>query len=523
MKQDHLFKTIPCDKFNLLSKGEVVELYKDEESLRLKLQKEVDRLKGLLDLSGENYFFLNEQTVNLKNKIFGKSSEKDPKKNKGSNNGKKLSKKKVQLPSERYPNIPVIEEYIPIENIPDCPCCSEKMKDSGMTEDSEVITTIPAKKLIIRQKRRKYKCGKCHGALKTAPNPPRITPGSSYSDEMMIDVALSKYCDLIPIERYAEIAARQGMMGLPPQSLIELTHKLATFLEGAYDKCKEEVLSQKVIHADESPHNMLEGDERSNWYLWGFSTKHACYFEIQGTRSGDIASEMLAKSACEYLVSDVFSGYKKAVRIANKLREKLELPLVKSVYCNAHARRKFKDAKGSFPEEVKFFIKCYGKIYHLEGLDDNEDIAQEVKGKLPLEVRRIWQRIYFKIMERKSLELMNSYSKKSTLGKALRYFYKNFKELTLFLKIEGLPIDNNPQERLFRSPAVGRKTWYGTHSKKGARTAAVLFTLVQSCKMNKVNPREYFKDLVRDLHLGKEVYSPHEYLEALESSEVHLA
>ena len=55
---------------------------------------------------------------------------------------------------------------------------------------------------------------------------------------------------------------------------------------------------------------------------------------------------------------------------------------------------------------------------------------------------------------------------------------------------------------------IGRKTWYGTHSKRGAETAAILFSLVESCKLNKINPREYFQGLVSDLHNGKAAYTP---------------
>ena len=72
-------------------------------------------------------------------------------------------------------------------------------------------------------------------------------------------------------------------------------------------------------------------------------------------------------------------------------------------------------------------------------------------------------------------------------------------------------IDNNAQERLLRSHAVGRKTWYGTHSERGAETAAVLFSIIETCKLNKVNPREYLKNLVQDLHNGKNPYTPSEY------------
>ncbi len=87
-----------------------------------------------------------------------------------------------------------------------------------------------------------------------------------------------------------------------------------------------EVSSAVVLHADETPHKMLEGDKKSNWYLWGFSTAESCYFEIHDTRSGDVASEFLKDAACKYLVSDVYSGYQKAVRESNENRVEAGCP-----------------------------------------------------------------------------------------------------------------------------------------------------------------------------------------------------
>lgn len=117
-------------------------------------------------------------------------------------------------------------------------------------------------------------------------------------------------------------------------------------------------------------------------------------------------------------------------------------------------------------------------------------------------------------MEKMGLKLRLNYSLKSSLVKAIDYFIKNFTELTYYLKSNDLPIDNNSQERLMRNPVIGRKTWYGTHSKQGAETNAILFSLVESCKLNKINPRDYFKDIVHAVHEKREVFTPHEYLEA---------
>ena len=373
------------------------------------------------------------------------------------------------------------------------------MKDSGLTEDSEYLTVIPRRYYVVQQKRIKYRCSTCQDQLITAPAIPRIKSGSSYSDEMVVDVALSKYCDLIPIERYVQMADRGGAPGIPANTLIQGTHNLADFLAPVYQKIKQEILTSKILHADETPHRMLEGDDKSNWYLWGFSTSTASYFENHDTRSGDVASSILNQASCDFLMTDVFSGYKKATNESNSYRRDNNLPEIKNIYCNAHARRKFIESESSFERESRFFIWCYQKIYRLEILKDFKE-------------RRKWQGLYFKAMERFALKIKSGYSSKSSLVKAIDYFIKNYNELTLFLKFADVPIDNNAQERLMRSPVIGRKTWYGTHSRRGAETNAVLFTLVESCKLNKINPREYFKDIVHAIHEKREVFTPSEYL-----------
>lgn len=498
MKQQHLFEAIPSDKYDLLSKEEVVQINKAYEDLIKQIIKRNNELENQI-LSGEQKeFLLGEQLIIIKNKLFGKSSEKS-KLEKNKKKDPKEARKRVLLPSERYPGLDIIEKTIELEIIPNCPCCSKQMKDSGLTEDSEYLTVIPKRYYVVKQKRVKYRCSSCQDGLVTTPAIPRIKSGSSYSDEMVVDVALTKYCDLVPVERYVQMAARGGVVGLPANSLIDTTHHFADFLNPVYQKIKEEIINSKIIHADETPHRMLEGDDKSNWYLWGFSTNSASYFEAHDTRSGDIASSFLNKSKCEYLVSDVFSGYKKAVSDSNTYREENSLPKIKNIYCNAHARRKFKDSEKNFEKEMELFLYCYRKIYYLEK-------------ELKLKNRRFWQRIFYNAMKKFALKIVNSYSTKSSIGKAINYFLNNFEELTYFLNFEDLPIDNNSQERLLRSPVVGRKTWYGTHSPRGAETNAVIFSLVESCKLNKVNPRDYFKDIVHAIHENRNIFTPNEYL-----------
>jgi transposase len=504
--QEELFSEVSVEKLSLLSKEELIEFFKLEQGLRIRLENDNRRLRALNEELKQKTLFVEEKYIHIKTKFFGRSSEKDPKKRKSKSSQEK--RRKVQLPSERYPDAPILERHVELATPPKCRCCSSPMRDSGMTEDSQFLTVIPAQFLVVLQRRHKYSCGKCYGDIQTAPAPPVITPGSSYSDEMKVDVALSKYCDLIPVERYASIAGRAGLEDLPAQSLIEATHQLADFVKPAYELSKTEVKKAEVVHADETPHRMLEGSDKQSWHLWGFSTKKAAFFEIHDTRSGDVPSDVLIESNCRYLMSDKYSGYGRAVREANQKRREMKapLPLIINIHCNAHARRNFKEIeKAAEPEqrpaELRFFTVLYKRIYNLE---------KKAQGKPPDKI--LWYRSrmipLYQAMKRRALDAVEGHSSKSKMRRALAYLLNSFEELTLFLVNPDLPIDNNPQERLMRNPVVGRKTWYGTHSERGAETAAILFTLVESCKLVGVNPREYFKQLVADLHLGRAAYIP---------------
>lgn len=382
------------------------------------------------------------------------------------------------------------------------------MLKSSMTEDSEHIEVIPRKFVIKRQSRTKYRCGTCHGSICTVPSPDRIYPKSQYSDNMIIDIALSKYCDLIPMERYSKMAERQGLPGLAPNSLIASTHKLADFMEPIYSQgLKREILALKCLHMDETTHKMLEGDEKKNWYLWGCSGQKTAYFEFRDTRSGKVASEILKSAAAIFLMSDAYSGYSRAVRETNKFRLENNLATLKAAFCHAHARRKFKDAEACF-DEAKFYLEEYKKIYALEKC--GKHLTDRIRRKIRKKIAKILHGMK-KLARHEKSKFPNS----GGIAIAINYFLNNWDGLILVGVEPELPLDNNHQERLLRSPVVGRKTWYGTHSKRGARTAAILFSIVESCKLNNVNPREYFPSMVKIMLAGKQWLTPAEYARSI--------
>ena len=277
MEQTNLGQITNSTKLENFSKEELITKYTLLEDELARVIKENYKLRDQQITDEQLKLILSEQMGELQSAMYGTSSEryKKPEKTKTPS----TLKPQIKRPSERYPNQTVREVLININPLPACGVCGSVMSDSGMTEDSEQLTVIPKKYEIVLQRRAKYRCT-CQGCVLTAPVPPRIIPGSSYSDEMIQDVCLSKYCDLIPMERYSAMAARGGVMDLPPHSLIELTHTFAGFTRGAYDLMKTQVMQARVLHADETPHRMLEGSGKKSWYLGVFQLQPFAFWNV---------------------------------------------------------------------------------------------------------------------------------------------------------------------------------------------------------------------------------------------------
>jgi len=507
VEQTNFPENSKSSKFDSFTKKELISRQEILEAELQRLVRENYELRQIQLSDDQLKLITAEQIASLNETLYGTSSEryKKPEQKKKTD---LPPKPRIKKPSERYPNIPVREVPITLSPIPDCNSCGKEMSDSGMTEDSEQLTVIPKKYEILKYMRSIYRCS-CQSCMMTAPVPAKIIEGSSYSNEMILDVALSKYCDLIPMERYAQMAARSGLMDLPPHSLIDLTHKFADFIKEVYRLIKIGILKARVLNADETPHKMLEGSDKKSWYLWGFSTPILCYLECHDTRSGDVASDILLNSLCEFLITDVYSGYGKALKTVNLVRALNNQPPIENGNCNAHSRRYFYKPRLKYTE-ADFYLDHYHEIYQLNDLS---------KGKSSEEILEIRSQMvpHFEAMKRQAIQEIPRYPNGNQYRKALHYFLGNYEGLTLFLTEPEVPIDNNAQERLLRSHVVGRKTWYGTHSERGAETAAILFSIVETCKLNGVNPREYFKQLVDDLLAKKTAYTPYDYKIQLKS------
>jgi transposase len=501
---DEQLETLSAKDLRALVKGErkILEYYKDIAERAVALNQELE--DKILCIEGV--------LVKIKTRFFGHKSERSPKKEPPAEPLKKEKirpVKKTRDLEERYPKAEVLDKEVRLEILPNCSCCNNAMAETGIFEKSQSITYIPGKYLITNILRMKYGCEKCHGDIKTTPQLPRIIPRSSYGDSFIMDLVLSKFCDLIPTERYCEMASRGGFAGLPANSLHEVIWRAGQFFQKVYELIRIETLDARILLGDETPHKMLEGTDKQ-WYLWGFFSSTSCFFEYHDSRSGDVAGDILSESSCEYFMSDAYSGYSKAIRETNELRTIAELAHIVVALCNAHARRYFVECKEE-NEDKDFFVKEYEAIYKVEKeikelLPVNKTLAAEKRGGL---------KSSFEAMKEKALNDLLRYPSKHAYYGACQYFLNNYEGLTTCLLDPEIPMDNNQSERGLRSHVVGRKTWYGTHSKDGAEAAAIHFSLVESCKLNKVNPREYYATTIEAIHYKKPLLTPSQYKKKL--------
>ena len=192
------------------------------------------------------------------------------------------------------------------------------------------------------------------------------------------------------------------------------------------------------------------------------------------------------------MVSDAYSGYGKSALLSG----------IFNSFCNAHARRKFIEAELNYPE-AKTGIEIYAELYSIE---------RDIKGLPPPEKLKVRSERSIPVLERlKSYLVQLNPLPKSALGTARDYALKHWVGLTEFSRHGHLPIDNNLAERGLRGPVLGRKNYYGNHSRRGAHTSQILYSIIESCKLCDVEPYAYLKSVVKTIHAEENPPTPAEY------------
>jgi transposase len=311
---------------------------------------------------------------------------------------------------------------------------------------------------------------------------------------LLAHVIVSKYCDHLPLYRQENISTRQGVF-LPRSTTCGWMASCADLLRPLYDLMVATVLLSRWLHTDDTTvknlgHDPDTTDKARLWVYLGDRQHPLNVFDFTINRKRDGPQQFL-KNYRGYLHADAFSGY-----------DGLYLPdpsngqtAILEVACNAHARRKFYDAKDSDALRAHYALAYYSQLYELEraARANNFDDAQRLQMRRDLAVPildkfHIW-------LEQQRLEVLP----KSPINEAIGYALNHWTALCRYTDAGYLAIDNNVAEREMKQIATGRKNWYFVGSANGGRTAAVLYSFSSTCHRLEMDPWAYLQDVLTRL------------------------
>ena len=373
--------------------------------------------------------------------------------------------------------------------------CGCQMKRVG--EDvAEKLDYAPGVFSVERHIRGKWACAKCE-TIQQAPVEAHVIDKGIPTTGLLAQVLVGKYADHLPLYRQEAIFGRAGL-AIPRSTLAQWVGTCGVRLQPLVDALKDEILSHRVLHADETPVAMLKpGDGKTHRaYLWAyapgaFEDIKAVVYDFCESRSGEHARRFLGhgtdKAWKGSLTCDDFSGYK--ALIASGVTE---------VGCLAHARRKFFDLHAANQSQIaEFVLQQFAKVY---------DIEREVKELGPEQRQTVRQQQTRPILDALH-EWMTLQRRQvpdgSATAKALDYSLRRWEALTRFMDDGQLPVDNNWIENQIRPIAIGRNNWLFAGSLRAGQRAAAVMSLIQSARMNGQDPHAYLKDVLTRLPTHK--------------------
>ena len=485
---------------------QVIEL--QQKHIRTLTEKLKELVAELAEARGDSTYqqmrlaALERQLAKLTKQVFGPSSEQRTTDapsgdDQGQGDGKK--KKRPGHGPTKQPKLPVIEVEHELDDADKmCPNCGGGLHEmEGQYEESDEIDVLPLRFVIKRHKRKKYACS-CGSCIETALGPDKLTPGGRYSVSFAIYVAISKYCDHLPLERQVRMMAREGLV-VTSQTLWDQIEQLAWLVESAMPRLHAHVLSHPVVGADETTWELMgkKPGQGKSWYVWVLRVDTAVYYAIREGRSFKTA-EALLKTFAGTLMCDGYVAY---------LSLSGAYPQVVLAHCWAHVRREFVEIEKSFPTQCGEVLDHIRALYLIEreceekgpeGDDDRRKLRQEKSRPIVDKIVEWFYRTLPKCLP------------ESGLHKAIGYMVHMWPGLVLFLDDPRVPLDNNGTERGARSPVVGRKNHYGSHSLRGTEVAATFYSLVESAKLNDLEPRFYLRVAARAGLHHDTVPLPHE-------------
>jgi len=367
-----------------------------------------------------------------------------------------------------------------------CSACGGSLKTLG--EDiTEELEYVPGRFVVNRIIRPRMACT-CCDAFCQSPLPSRPIEKGQPGPGLLAHVLVNKYADHLPLYRQSQIFDREGV-DLDRSTLADWVGKSTALLEPLADAIQRHVLSGAAIFADDTPINMLSpgAGKTKTARLWAYvrderpwrsGVPPAAFYRFSRDRKGEQPTEHL-KDYSGWMHADGYSGF----------NELYQSGRVREVACMAHIRRKFVDVFKSqglaIAEEA---IKRIAALYHIEkearGLSPEDRAAiRQTKAKPLLDELETWLGAQ-----------LPKVSGKSELAKAIRYAMTRIKKLRPYLDHGILELDNNSAERSMRGVAIGRKNWLFAGSEAGGKSAAIAYTLIETAKLNGVDPQGWLTD-----------------------------
>lgn len=432
-----------------------------------------------------------QRQLSVKNKLlFGVSSEK-----RGANNSTEARAPQTGHGPREQKSLP-IEEVVHELDAADKACVKcggalAEMKDQF--EESEEVEVVARRFVLLKHKRKKYRCG-CGEHVDTALGPMKLIAGGRYSTDFAIEVGVAKYLDHAPLERQVRTMGREGLV-VDSQTLWNQIEALARVLTPAHERLHQYVLSQPVIGADETHWPMLgtSDGENKRWQAWTVAASDAVCYRIQDSRSAEAGREVL-RAYGGVVMADGYSAYASLAKNGGRF----EL-----AHCWAHVRRKFIEVEpvASIAAEM---LDMIGELYAIEQSCPTGPPGDDLRRRLRDErSRAVVRRIQDWLQVTRALP-------QSGLGKAISYAGGMWPGLTRFLGDPRIPIDNNATERAMRGPVIGRKNHYGSKSRRGTEVAALFYSLLESAKLVEIDPREYLRRALAAGLRGEQIPLPHE-------------
>jgi transposase len=373
---------------------------------------------------------------------------------------------------------------------PKCDFCGGEEFRTIEEDISEVLEHIPETFKVIRYIRPRCACIKCDNIMQ-AYAPSKVIDKGNAGPGLLAHIVVNKYCNHLPAYRQSQIYEREGV-DLPRSTISGWLGGGAKLLEPLAKKIQEYIFKAGQIHGDDTPVKVLEpGTGRTKTgRIWTYVRDGrpkgdecpvaACYF-YSPDRKGERPESHL-KNFTGILHADSYAGYNGLYRSEDNPNAMIE-----EAACWAHSRRKFYDIIVSNDKAniALAIVEKIAKIYEIES---------QIRGLKPeqrLEVRRDKSK---ELVDELFVGLNKAYKQlpnKSSTSKAIKYALNNETALRRFLDNGNIEIDNNAAERALRAVAIGRKNWLFAGSDNGGNTAATFYTLIETAKLNNINPVKY--------------------------------